>query len=136
MIFVDTGAWIARFSRRDQFHKQAKRLWAQAQSTGEQIVTSDAVFFETIALLARKIAPNAAAEAGSFLLGWQRLLILPSTAADEEAALDLLEKFADQKIGFVDSLSFALMRRKRIQTAFTFDRHFESAGFSMLGLAS
>jgi predicted nucleic acid-binding protein len=33
---------------------------------------------------------------------------------------------------FVDCLSFALMRRHRIKTAFAFDRHFEIAGFKLL----
>jgi predicted nucleic acid-binding protein len=38
----------------------------------------------------------------------------------------------DQSIGFVDCLSFALMRRHRIPAAFTFDRHFELAGFPLV----
>ena len=77
MIFVDTAAWIARFSRRDQYHAEATRLWVQVLSAGQRIVTNDAVFFETLALLARKIGPNAAAEAGRFLIGWSHLQIQP-----------------------------------------------------------
>lgn len=96
------------------------------------MVTSDSVFVETITFLARNVSPTAAVEAGRFLHGWNELTILRATMEDEAAAIDLLDKFADQSIGFVDCLSFALMRRHRIPTAFTFDRHFELAGFTVI----
>lgn len=132
MIFADTGAWVARFSRRDQYHGQAAGIWAKLKASNARILTSDSVFAETISLLARRIGPLAAVEAGQFLHGWNSLTILRATKGDEVTALGLLGKFADQPIGFVDCLSFALMRRHRIPTAFTFDRHFEVAGFSSL----
>ena len=132
MIFVDTGAWVARFSRRDQYHNRASATWAKLKASNERIVTSDSVFVETISLLGRKVSPLAAVGAGRFLQEWNRLTILRATKVDETSALDLLGKFADQSIGFVDCLSFALMRRHRIPTAFAFDRHFELAGFPLL----
>jgi len=132
MIFVDTGAWIARFSRRDQYHEPAAKSWAKLRTSNKRIVTSDSVFVETITFLARNVSSSAAVEAGRFLHGWSKLTILRATMEDEAAAIALLEKFADQSIGFADCLSFALMRRHRIPTAFTFDRHFELAGFSVI----
>lgn len=127
MIFVDTGAWIARFSQRDQYHAQATGTWAKLRSTGAQIITSDSVFVESIALLTRRIGPRAAVEAGRFLQNWRALTIIRASPEDESTALHLLEKFSDQSVGFVDCLSFALMRRHRISTAFSFDRHFQLA---------
>ena len=62
------------------------------------------------------------------------LTILPSTRADELAALQWMHKFADQDVSFTDCVSFALMRRNRIRTAFTFDRHFLLAGFRIFTL--
>ena len=133
MIFVDTGAWVARFSRRDQFHRRAIEGWDRLRASNERIVTSDSVFVETVSLLARKVGPAAAAEAGRFLHGWARLTTIRATREDESAALDLIAKFSDQSIGFVDCLSFAVMRRHRITSAFSYDRHFEIAGFSLFG---
>jgi predicted nucleic acid-binding protein len=69
---------------------------------------------------------------GNSLVARAELTILRATKDDEAAALNLLVKFVDQSIGFVDCLSFALMRRHRIPTAFSFDRHFESAGFPLV----
>jgi len=132
MIFVDTGAWVARFSRRDQYHKRAAATWARLKASNERIITSDSVFVETVSLLGRNVSPFAAVEAGRFLQEWNKLTILRATKDDERAALDLLDKFADQSIGFVDCLSFALMRRHRIPAVFSFDRHFELAGFPLV----
>jgi hypothetical protein len=132
MIFVDTGAWVARFSRRDQYHKPAAKTWAKLEASGEQVVTSDSVVAETISLLGRNTGPKAAVQAGRFLHNWNELIVLRATREDEEAALELLGKFADQSIGFVDCLSFALMRRYRIPMAFSFDRHFTLAGFQLV----
>jgi hypothetical protein len=56
---------------------------------------------------------------------------LRSDAEDGLAALDLFARFADQKVGFTDCASFALMRRHRLSRAFTFDRHFLAAGFEV-----
>lgn len=131
MIFIDTGAWIACFVKRDQYHERAARTWSRLKESDARVFTSDAVFAETLSLMGRKVSPTAAVEAGRFLLGWSKLSILRATREDEVAALDLLRKFADQEIGFVDCLSFALMRRHRIPTAFAFDRHFKLAGFAL-----
>lgn len=132
MIFVDTGAWVARFSRRDQYHKRAAEIWAKLKTSNERVITSDSVFAETVTLLDRNVSPLAAVEAGRYLHGWNKLAILRAVKEDEAAALEFLRKFTGQSIGFVDCLSFALMRRHRITTAFSFDRHFELAGFPLL----
>jgi predicted nucleic acid-binding protein len=38
MIFVDTGAWVAHFSRSDQYHKQAVRAWAKLKDWCFQVI--------------------------------------------------------------------------------------------------
>ena len=43
----------------------------------------------------------------------------------------MFAKFADQQVSFTDCVSFVLMRRNRLERAFTFDRHFASAGFEI-----
>ncbi len=51
--------------------------------------------------------------------------------ADELAALDYFQKYADQSVSFTDCVSFVLMEKYRIPTAFSFDRHFTIAGFDV-----
>jgi len=50
-------------------------------------------------------------------------------AAGERRALEFFEKYADQKVSFTDCLSFALMKKEKLRQAFTYDQHFEYAGF-------
>ena len=51
---------------------------------------------------------------------------------DELKALNYFNKHADQNVSFTDCISFVLMRREKIHRAFSFDRHFEFAGFDLI----
>lgn len=43
-----------------------------------------------------------------------------------------LERFADQRFTLADAVSFEVMRRQRLTTAFAFDDNFVTAGFEVL----
>jgi predicted nucleic acid-binding protein len=43
-----------------------------------------------------------------------------------------LARFADQRFSLVDAVSFEIMSREMLRYAFAFDRHFETAGFTLL----
>ena len=66
------------------------------------------------------------------MYGSERLTLLRPTHDEELRALDLFEKYADQQVSFTDCVSYALMHKRRIDRAFSFDRHFALAGFQLL----
>ena len=74
MIFVDTGALLARFVARDQHHTRAQRAWKQLRRNEWQSYTSNFVLNETFTLLARRTTYDFAAEraATSWYLGHSR----------------------------------------------------------------
>lgn len=131
MIFVDTGALLARFVARDQHHTKAQRSWKQLRRNEWQSYTSNFVLNETFTLLARRTTYEFAAERARNLLVSQALTILRPDSSDELRALDLFEKFSDQRVSYTDCISFVLMRRRAIHRAFAFDRHFRDAGFQV-----
>ncbi len=131
MIFVDTGAFLARYIRRDSFHRRAIRIWAEIERRHTRCFTSNFVLDETWTLLGRRASYNFAAGRARALLGSQALTILRPDAVDEAEAVDLFVKFADQRVSFTDCVSFVLMRRYGIERAFTFDRHFAAAGLEV-----
>ena|SRR5258706_7573045 len=131
MIFVDSGPLLARYLRTDAFHKRALEVWPSL--TASRLFTSNHVLAESLTLIGRRASYTIAAGCGEQLYGSERLEIIYSDREDEIAALRLLRKFADQKVSFTDCVSFALMRKFGIETAFTFDRHFLQAGFRVLG---
>ncbi len=49
-----------------------------------------------------------------------------------EEALDLLLERKKRRLSLVDATSFVVMRRRRLEQAFTFDRHFEEEGLASL----
>ena len=131
MIFVDTGAFVARYVEGDQYHRAAVRAWKRLERSPGALFTSSFVVDETLTLLGRRTTYAFAAARADAIYGSRVLTILRPDASDESAAIDLFRKFADQRVTFTDCVSFALMRRHRLKKAFTFDRHFAGAGFEV-----
>lgn len=131
MIYVDTGAFLARYVAADQYHRAAARGWKRLERSPGGLFTSSFVVDETLTLLARRTTYAFAAARADAIYGSRVLTILRPDAVDESAAVELFRKFADQRVSFTDCVSFALMRRHRLKKAFTFDRHFENAGFEV-----
>lgn len=132
MIFVDTGAFVARYIRQDGHHRRARRVWAEIDRGRSRCFTSSFVLDETFTLLGRRSSYAFAADRARALLASTLLTILRPDADDEMKAVELFAKFADQKAAFTDCVSFVLMRRHRLERAFTFDGRFEAAGFERM----
>ncbi len=131
MIFIDTGAFIARYLSRDQHHQEARRLWGELSKRKGRLWTSNFVLDETFTLLARHAGYAFAAERAHHILSSQALEILRPQEKEERLAVELFAKYADQKVSFTDCVSFVFMRSLKIKQAFSFDAHFERAGFHL-----
>ena len=130
MIFIDTGAFLARYLARDQYYGDAASVWQQL--TRERPITTNFVLDETLTLLARRSSyPFAAAKART-IVTTNAFTILRPSAQDELSSLELFEKYVDQKISFTDCVSFTLMRKAGLNQVFTFDQHFRYAGFKVV----
>ncbi|MBI4822336.1 MAG: type II toxin-antitoxin system VapC family toxin [Deltaproteobacteria bacterium] len=129
MIFIDTGAFLARYLAADQHHAGAVRLWRKLEKSQRRPVTSNFVLDETFTLLARRASYGFAAERAKAILASRSLSVLRPGPEDELQALGFFTKFADQKVSFTDCCSFVLMKRTSVRIAFSYDRHFELAGF-------
>lgn len=55
--------------------------------------------------------------------------VFTDAALQRAAISDWLERLEDHAFSFTDAVSFAAMRDRRISIAFTFDGHFDVAGF-------
>ena len=131
MIFIDTGAFIARHIARDEHHGAAVDGWRRLLEERARCFTSNFVLDETFTLLARRAGYAFAAERARVIYASSSLAILRAERADEEKAIELFEKYADQEVSFTDCVSFVLMKKGRIRRAFAFDGHFERAGFEL-----
>jgi predicted nucleic acid-binding protein len=131
MVFVDTGAFLARYLSNDAYHRRAVATWKKLRS--ESLVTSNHVLDETLTLLARRAGGRFAADRADNIYASEALEIVHSTREDELAAIRLLRKYSDQQVSFTDCTSFVLMKSRQISSVFTFDLHFQRAGFHVVG---
>jgi predicted nucleic acid-binding protein len=131
VIFIDTGAFIARYVERDQHHAEAKAFWDELATSGIQCLTSNLVICETLTLLARRTTYDFAARKGLELYRSGVLRILRSNVSDEVDAVGWFHKFADQGVSFTDCSSISMMKREQIREVFAFDRHFSLAGIRL-----
>ena len=129
MTFVDTGAFLALHRKTDQNHGETLRLWPKLD---QPMLTSNHIVDELATLLGRLAGFRYAADRIEALFGSGNIDVLYSSKEDEIEALRWMRKYADKNISFTDCVSFAMMRRHRIRTVFTFDRHFRDAGFQVI----
>jgi uncharacterized protein len=108
------------------------RTWDRLRTT--PLVTSNYVLDETFTLMARRVGYGFAAERAERFYASEAFEIVSAVREDELTAVHLFKKFAHQEVSFTDCISFAIMRRHGVATAFTFDRHFLHAGFNVIGL--
>ncbi|MGD8296382.1 MAG: PIN domain-containing protein [Desulfobacterales bacterium] len=130
MIYIDTGAFLARHLSRDQYHGQANSFWNSIKKKGEACTTSNFVLDETFTLLGRRAGYDFAAQRARNIYASEWLKILRSEKNDELRAIDYFEKYSDHCLSFTDCISIALMQRKKIKRVFTFDHHFLIFGFN------
>lgn len=129
MIFIDTGAFLARYLANDQYHDRATAAWRRLAKSREPCATTNLVLSETFTLLGRRAGHEFAARRARTIYNSKSFVILRTSEQDERDAIDWFEKYSDQKVSFTDCASFSLMRSNKIKRAFTFDIHFQLAGF-------
>jgi predicted nucleic acid-binding protein len=125
MIFVDSSAWFAVFSRRNVNHQSAV---STIRSCREQLVTSDYVVDETLTLLRARREHRRAIAVGRRVIEGQWASIVRIDDVDFAAAWSVFRTFADKDWSFTDGTSRVVMQRLGIQRAFAFDNHFQQFG--------
>ncbi len=132
-MFVDSGAWIALALSRDPLHAQAREQWDLLRGAGAKIHTSVPVVIETFTFLDRNATRDAALAWKDSVTRPRFLDILPCELRDLQRSWDYFRRADLHKLSAVDATSFAIMKRARIQLAYTFDHHFAVVGFRMVG---
>jgi len=125
--FVDTSAVLALLNPGDAGHRQARNGFASLRPRDSGLVSSSYVLVETYALLGRRLGAEAVR---SFRSGFEPLLrVVWVDETLHEAGLDRLLAGGTGRISLVDAVSFAVMRRERIEEAFALDGRVEKEGF-------
>jgi predicted nucleic acid-binding protein len=133
---IDTSALLALSRSRDQHHARSVDLADRHLAGGGRFLGSTLVLGEFHAHLLQLRGPTEARTALEQLLrdpAHEWMEVTPALVGD--ALAGWLARFQDQGFTLVDAVSFELMRVHGIRHAFAFDRHFQVAGFELLGMA-
>ena len=129
-VFVDTSALYAAVTTRDESHSKARDQWVELLTSDEPLLTSNYVVVETTALLGRRVGLESARD---FLESFVPALdIIWIDSAIHERAIAALLTAGRRDLSLVDCVSFEVMRRLGLRTAFAFDAHFAQQGFDCI----
>jgi predicted nucleic acid-binding protein len=129
-VFMDTSAILAVLSANDHFHNVAKDAWRDLLLGSAQIVCSNYVLLEILALLQNRFGLDALRLFQSDLLP-----VIEVAWVDEQfhsQAVSSLLVANRRQLSLVDCTSFQIMRHFGISRVFTFDSHFREQGFEVL----
>ena len=129
-VFLDTVGLIALWDKDDQWHAAAEAAYQNMVAQRRAGVTTTFILLECGNTAARRTFRSDVC-ALRHTLELREELIVP-TKDDWVKAWAAYERGEAGEAGMVDHVSFVVMRRLEITDAFTNDRHFQAAGFTIL----
>ncbi len=135
MIFVDTSAFLALVNEEDNNHTEAASFLEKIKSGRvkiKKIITSDYIIDETLTRIRYSVGHQEAVEWGKDILASNVIEKLEVGREMFGLAWELFQTYSDKKLSFTDCTSFAIMKKKGIEKAFSFDEDFKRIGFIQL----
>ncbi len=130
-IFIDTSALIALKAGDDENHAAAlSRLESALDGPPTRFVLTNYVLSELHAYFCR--TPRLALEYVERVLEEPLFELVRAGSRDERRALEILRASSDKTYSFADAVSFAVMERLGLTSAFAFDRHFSQRGHDVM----
>jgi predicted nucleic acid-binding protein len=126
-VFVDTSALLAVLDRSDERHSEAKRTWEAMLNGTPTLVCHNYILLETSAVLTRRIGTEAVRVFERDIRPVLRLVWV--TREIHEAAVGVQLAADRRSLSLVDCVSFEIMRRTGLRSAFAFDPHFREFGY-------
>lgn len=131
-VFLDTGYVLALELSNDQNHRAAAQHWRGLKKRFPPLVTTSYVFDEVVTYFNSREYHAKAVEVGNRLLNSPAVQFVQ---VDERLFMESWQYFQqhrDKDYSLTDCISFATMKRFKIEVALTFDRHFVQAGFKKI----
>lgn len=132
-LFLDTSAWFAALSPRDQYHARAAEGYRRAVAARAPLVTTNLVVAEMHVLLTRG---RGAATGLRFLDDLARdplhEVVWVTRELERRAVDGWLRRFGEHGLSLAHAVGFEVMRERGLRTAFAIDRHFAVAGFDLV----
>jgi len=130
-IFVDSFAWIATINKSDNYHEISLRILEELLNKQAKLITTNYVLIETINALSKREFRKTVIEFIDKLEKSPSVQIVKITNEIYNNAWTLYQQRIDKDWGITDCTSFEVMKVFNIKKAFTNDKHFDQAGYSL-----
>ncbi len=127
-VFVDTSALVALLDRADPRHSEVREAFSGFADA--ELVCHGYVVAETLAVTRRRLGVDATVALIDELL--PAIDVLPVGPTDHATALASYRASLPSGTSFVDQVSFHVIEREQIATAFVLDADFAATGVEML----
>jgi predicted nucleic acid-binding protein len=129
-VFVDTSAFFAVLDADDGNHDAARQVWEDLLAQEAVLICSNYVLVETLALVQRRLGIPAVRTFQEDIVPVLKVEWVDETI--HQVGIASVLAAARRGLSLVDCVSFEIMRRLGIKTAFVFDHHFDEQGFECL----
>ena len=131
-VFIDTSACYAAADQRDADHAAVANTMQRLIADRRMPITTNAVLFELHGLMLNRISREVGRATLVALRASQTIVRVRER--DERRAEQILTRYDDKDFSITDALSFAVMERLHIRTAFSLDRHFIQYGWQTISM--
>lgn len=128
-VFMDTGYVLALELSNDQNHRAASKHWRSLRKRMPPLVTTAYVFDEVVTYFNSRRYHAKAVEVGKRLLTSPSVRLVQVDEGLFREGWQYFQQYQDKDYSLTDCISFVVMQRLKIETAFAFDQYFVQAGF-------
>ncbi len=121
---LDTGPLVGLLSARDVHHDMTVQALRGSLSSGRRISTTWEIIGEAYSFLRMKARVPRGAEQAREVLRWawnSGVLVFSAVEEDHERTAELLERYEQLKISYVDGLLLAICERHAVEEVITVD---------------
>ena len=126
--YVDTSALIALCDRSDTYHALFRRLFSDPPA----LVTTALVIGEGHAWFARRFDATRGLRFLAMIEAMKPLRTVSVGRREQNAAVELLQKFSDQRLTLADAIGLHVMEARKIRSCWTTDRHLGLSGVPLV----
>lgn len=130
-VFVDTGAWLSLYDKRDQNHQSAKKAATYLKDEKVHLITTDYVFDEAVTIIRLRVGHKEAINFGNSMLKSRIVKIVDIGNDLKKEAWNIFVKYKDVRFSYTDCTSFAVLTQMKIEQVFGYDKHFKSMHFTL-----
>ncbi len=134
-IFVDADAFVSIFHSTDRNHNQALLISNHLKTKNILLITSNLAIGEAITVISQDVGLAEAVAFGNKVFSGDTQIIYVDKN-QELKALDNFAKATSKNVRFTDFVNMVLMDELRIDTIFSFDKHYPQSGYKLLSIPS